>query len=35
METEDKVILKENCLPNNRYKIIGDVFKNIYDVYQN
>jgi hypothetical protein len=30
-----KLILNENCLSNNRYKIIGDVFKNIYDVYQN
>ena len=30
-----KLILNENCKPNNRYKIIGDVFKNTYDVYQN
>ena len=30
-----KLILNENCLPNNRYKVIGDVFKNTYDVYQN
>jgi hypothetical protein len=30
-----KLILNENCLPNNRYKIIGDVFKNVYDIYQN
>jgi hypothetical protein len=30
-----KLILKENYLPNIRYKIIGDVFKNRYDVYQN
>jgi hypothetical protein len=29
-----KLILNENCLLNNRYKIIGDVFKNTYDVYQ-
>jgi hypothetical protein len=28
-----KLILNENCLPINRYKIIGDVFKNTYDVY--
>jgi hypothetical protein len=30
-----KLILNENCLPNNRYKIISDFFKNTYDVYQN
>jgi hypothetical protein len=30
-----KLILNENCLPNNRYKIIGDVSKNTYDMYQN
>jgi hypothetical protein len=30
-----KLILTENCKPNNRYKFIGDVFKNTYDVYQN
>jgi hypothetical protein len=30
-----KLILHENCKPNNRYKIIGGVFKNTYDVYQN
>jgi hypothetical protein len=23
-----KLILSDNCLPNNRYKIIGDIFKN-------
>jgi hypothetical protein len=25
-----KLIVNENCLLNNRYKIIGDVFKNAY-----
>jgi hypothetical protein len=30
-----KLILPENCLPNNMYKIIGDVYKNTYDIYQN
>ena len=30
-----KLILNENCLPNNRYKIIGNVFNNTFDVYQN
>jgi hypothetical protein len=30
-----KLILTENCLPDNKYKIIGDVFKNSFDVYQN
>jgi hypothetical protein len=30
-----KSILTENCLPNNRNKIISDGFKNIYDIYQN
>jgi hypothetical protein len=29
-----RLILDENCLPNNKYKIISDVFKNTYDVYQ-
>jgi hypothetical protein len=30
-----KLILNENYLPNNRYKMIGDVYNNTYDVYQN
>jgi hypothetical protein len=30
-----KLILHENCLLDNRYKIIGDVFKNTFDEYQN
>jgi hypothetical protein len=30
-----KIILHENCLPDNRYNIIGDGFKNTYDVFQN
>jgi hypothetical protein len=30
-----KLILNDNCLPNNRYKIIGDKFKNTYDINQN
>jgi hypothetical protein len=29
-----KLKLHENCLSDNRYKIIGVVFKNTYDVYQ-
>jgi hypothetical protein len=30
-----KLILNDNYKPNNKYKIIGDVFKNTYDIYQN
>jgi hypothetical protein len=30
-----KLILNENCKPDNRYKIIGDVFKNTFDIYHN
>jgi hypothetical protein len=30
-----KLIINKNCLSNNRYKHIGDVFKNTYDIYQN
>jgi hypothetical protein len=30
-----KLILNENCLPNNKYYKIEDVYKNTYDIYQN